>query len=298
MSHTEEFAQSRPLLFTVAYEILGSAADAEDVLHDSYLRWRDVDLDTVTNPKAYLVQTVTRQALNHLRTGRRRRETYLGSWLPEPIRTAPDVSEDAVLAESVSVALLLVLETLSPDERVVFVLHEVFDYTYGEIAQMVDKNEPTVRQSAHRARAHVHARRRRFRAEPSTTDEVVGSFLRAAAVGDIQSLMDVLAPDVVQIADGGGKVSAGRRPVAGRENVARLVLGLANREYRDYAVSFANYNGLPSVLFHSGDQLRAIMMLEVGEDRLVHRIYAVVNPDKLSAAEQLRPLDLGTESPW
>lgn len=293
MSHTEEFAEARALLFTVAYEILGSAADAEDVLHDSYLRWRDVDLTTVANPRGYLVRTVARQALNQLRSGRRRRETYVGSWLPEPILTGPDVVDDAVLAESVSMALLLVLETLSPDERAVFVLHEVFAYSYGEIAEMVGQNEATVRQRAHRARGHVHARRQRFRADPGTTDEVLNSFLRAARAGDIQSLMDVLAPDVVQIADGGGKVSAGTRPVAGRENVARLVLGLAEREYRRYQLSFATYNGLPSVLFHDGAQLRALMLVEVGEDRLVHHIYAVVNPDKLRAAERLRALDLG-----
>src|SRR5690348_1190220 len=219
---TEAFVGYRNLLFTVAYEMLGSAADAEDVLQETWLRWVGVDLDTVRDQRAYLVRITTRQALSRLRTLRRRRESYIGPWLPEPLLTAPDVAEDAELAESVSMAMLLVLETLTPTERAVFVLREVFDLGYDEIAEAVGKSPAAVRQIAHRARAHVAARRPRGVVSPAETRGAFEAFQRAVETGDLQRLLDILAPDVVFLGDGGGVVQAVRTPVVGAGGVARV----------------------------------------------------------------------------
>ena len=211
--HAERFTLLRPLLFTIAYEILGSATEADDVLQDSYLRWAEVDLATVRDTKSYLAQLVTRQALNALRADARRREEYVGPWLPEPLLTDDrDPSTDVVLAESVSIAMLVLLETLSPDERAVFVLREVFGFDYGEIAAAVGKPAPTVRQIAHRAREHVRARRKRFDVvDPERNAELTAQFLATAASGDVDALMAMLAPDATWMADSGDKVSAARR---------------------------------------------------------------------------------------
>ncbi len=280
LSEGQDFAECRPLLFTIAYEILGSAADAEDVVQDSYIRWHAVSRDHVEHPRAYLVRTVTRQALNHLRAARRRREDYVGPWLPEPVRTEPDVSEDAELAESVSMAMLLVLETLTPDERAVFVLREVFGYSHREVADLVGKSEATARQIAHRAREHVRARRRRFHHDPRTAEEIVGRFLRAANTGDVTALMSLMAPGVVHISDGGGRIAAAGHPVEGREHVARFVAGVARTTGLGARVEFASYNALPAVLLRSGDRLDSVLVFEIA-DALIQRMYAVRNPDKL-----------------
>ncbi|MHC9296312.1 RNA polymerase sigma-70 factor [Mycobacterium sp. LTG2003] len=272
------FAEHRPLLFTLAYEILGSAADAEDVIQESYLRW--IRAGEVIHPHAYLVQLATRQALNALRTAKRRREDYVGNWLPEPIRTAPDVSEDAVLAESVSMAMLLILETLSPEERVVFVLSEVFAYSHPEIASVLGKSDTTVRQIALRARRHVQARRRRFTPDEQTGRDVVKTFLRAANTGDVAALVAVMAPDVAAVADGGGSVSAARRPIIGPQRVAQYMAGLAQTGMAALAITFGVYNALPAVLFHRGDQLDSILLIEI-TDGLISGLYAIRNPDKL-----------------
>src|SRR5690348_13019769 len=198
---TEAFVAHRNLLFTVAYEMLGSAADAEDVLQEAWLRWAGVDLDAVQDQRAYLVRITTRQALSRLRTLRRRKESYVGPWLPEPLLTAPDVADDVELAESVSMAMLLVLETLTPTERAVFVLRDVFDLGYDEIAAAVDKTATAVRQIAHRARAHVAARRPRGAVSPAETREALAAFQRAVQTGELQQLLDLLAPDVVFLGD-------------------------------------------------------------------------------------------------
>ncbi|MDN2498876.1 sigma-70 family RNA polymerase sigma factor, partial [Nocardia nova] len=211
---TEAFVTHRNLLFTVAYEMLGSAADAEDVLQETWLRWVDVDLDDIRDQRAYLVRIVTRQALTRLRTLGRRKESYVGPWLPEPLLTAPDVAEDVELADSVSMAMLLVLETLAPTERAVFVLREVFDLSYDEIAAAVDKTPAAVRQIAHRARAHVAARRPRGVVSADESRRAVEAFQHAIETGDLQHLVDMLAPDVVLLGDGGGVVQAVLRPIA------------------------------------------------------------------------------------
>ncbi|MEG8184136.1 RNA polymerase sigma-70 factor [Nocardia terpenica] len=295
MSEPDAFDQLRPLLFTIAYEILGSAADAEDVLQDSYLRWRDVDPGQVEHPKGYLVQVVTRQALNQLRSVRRRREDYIGNWLPEPIRTEQDASHDVLLAESVSMAMMLVLETLGPTERAVFVLSEVFGHSLVEIAGMIGKSETAVRQIAHRAREHVQARRKRFQPDTDTSRAVIDRFLLAARTGDVGTLLDVLAPDVVQISDGGGRVTAARRPILGAEQVARYLLGLARNMMADMTVEFGSCNALPALLIRSAadGQLDTVLMIEMTGERITG-LYAVRNPDKLRTIDVVRSLELKT----
>src|SRR5262245_19047084 len=228
----DAFERHRRLLFTVAYEMLGSASDAEDVVQETWLRWADVDHTAVRDPRAYLVRTVTRQALNRLRTLARRREDYVGEWLPEPLVTSPDVAADVELAESVSMAMLTVLETLGPVERAVFVLREVFDTPYDEIAEAVGKSPAAVRQIAHRARGHVAARPPRVSVSTTERQEAVDRFLAAIRHGDLQGLLDVLAPDVVAIGDGGGLAPAARRPIQGAERVAGLLIrGLRSVEF-------------------------------------------------------------------
>lgn len=257
------------------------------MVQDSYLRW--INADEVTYPHAYLVQIVTRQALNALRTSKRRREDYIGNWLPEPIQTAPDVSEDAVLAESVSMAMLLVLETLSPDERVVFVLNEVFGYSHPEIARVVGKSDATVRQIAHRAREHVQARRRRFTPDAHLARATVTTFLQAAHTGDIDGLIAVMAPGVVALSDGGGQVSAARRPIVGPQRVAQFMAGLAQGSMAGFDISFGGYNCLPAILFCRGGTLDSVLLVEV-TDGFISALYAMRNPDKLRAAATTRTL--------
>ncbi|PXX59853.1 RNA polymerase sigma-70 factor (ECF subfamily) [Nocardia tenerifensis] len=287
----DAFDQFRPLLFTIAYEILGSAADAEDVLQDSYLRWRDIDQHEVDHPRAYLVRIVTRQSLNHLRSARRRREDYVGNWLPEPIRTEHDASHDVLLAESVSMAMLLVLETLSPTERAVFVLAEVFGHSLVEIADMIGKTDTAVRQIARRAREHVQSRRKRYHPDAGTNQAVINRFLLAARTGEVQTLMDVLAPDVVQISDGGGNAIVAGRPLVGAAPVAKFLIQLAQHSMAGMAIEFGTFNALPAVLLRSGAERRldTILMIEMNDDRITG-LYAVRNPEKLRTADVLRPL--------
>jgi RNA polymerase sigma-70 factor, ECF subfamily len=289
--HAERFTHLRPLLFTIAYEILGSATETDDVLQDSYLRWADVDLSTVGDTKSYLAQLVTRQALNALRAAARRREQYVGPWLPEPLLLdEQDPSADVVLAESVSMAMLVLLETLSPDERAVFVLREVFGFGYDEISTAVAKSESAVRQVAHRAREHVRARRKRF--EPldrQRTAQITAQFLAAASTGDVDTLMSMLAPDATWIADGGGKVSAARRPLVGARKVAAAVIGLVRRGVPDMRLEMATCNSAPAILVYSADRLDLVVTVEV-LDQKIAAFYAIRNPDKLAAMTTARAI--------
>ncbi|MCE3554108.1 RNA polymerase sigma-70 factor [Pseudonocardia sp. RS11V-5] len=282
---TEAFLAHRNLLFTVAYEMLGSAADAEDVLQETWLRWADVDLDTVRDRRAYLVRITTRQALTRLRTLGRRKESYVGPWLPEPLLTTPDVAEDVELADSVSMAMLLVLETLAPTERAVFVLRDVFDVGYDEIAEAVDRSPATVRQIAHRARAHVAARRPREVVSPAETRGALDAFRRAVETGDLQGLLDVLAPDVVLVGDGGGVKQAVLRPVVGADKVARLLSAGTGRV--DGAVSLhpVQVNGHPALVLRLDGELDSVVAVRI-DDGLVTGLYAVRNPAKLSHMER------------
>ena len=286
---TEAFMAHRNLLFTAAYELLGSAADAEDVLQETWLRWVDVDLDSVRDQRAYLVRIVTRQALGRLRTLGRRREAYVGPWLPEPLLTTPDVAEDVELAESVSMAMLLVMETLTPTERAVFLLREVFALEYEEIAEAVDKSPAAVRQIAHRARSHVAARRPRGVVSADESRDALGAFQRAIETGDLQSLVDVLAPDVVMLSDGGGVKQALVRPVSGAHRVARLLgLGLP-RIVGEVSVEPVQINGGPALVIRIDGEIDNVVAVRV-DDGLVTGLYIVRNPEKLSRLQHETPL--------
>jgi RNA polymerase sigma-70 factor (TIGR02957 family) len=277
---TETFVAHRNLLFTVAYEMLGSAADAEDVLQETWLRWAGVDLDMVRDRRAYLVRIATRQALTRLRTLGRRKESYVGPWLPEPLLTAPDVAEDVVLADSVSMAMLLVLETLTPTERAVFVLRDVFDLGYDEIADAVDKTPAAVRQIAHRAREHVAARRPREVVSPADTRHAMEAFQRAADTGDLQELLDLLAPDVVFLGDGGGVARAVLSPVVGVTKVA-AVLAAGLRRIDAAALQHAQVNGYPALVLRVDGEPDTVVAVRL-DGGLVTGLYAVRNPAKLS----------------
>jgi RNA polymerase sigma-70 factor (TIGR02957 family) len=283
-SATEAFVAHRNLLFTVAYEMLGSAADAEDVLQEAWLRWTGVDLSTVREPRAYLVRITTRQALSRLRTLGRRKESYVGPWLPEPLLTAPDVAEDVGLADSVSMAMLLVLETLTPTERAVFVLRELFDLAYDEIAQAVGKSPAAVRQIAHRARAHVAARRPRGVASATETRSALEAFQRAAATGDLQGLLDVLAPDVVFLGDGGGIKEAAPAPIVGADRVAPLAAGL-RRFGAAASLRPAQVNGYPALILRLDGEIDTVFAVRI-DGGLITGLYAVRNPEKLSRVER------------
>lgn len=279
---TETFTALRPLLFTVAYEMLGSAADAEDVLQETWLRWAAVEHDEVRDPRAYLVRVTTRLALNRLRTLTRRRESYVGPWLPEPLLTAPDVADDVALADSVSTALLLVLETLSPTERAVFVLREVFEVGYAEIAAALDHTQASVRQIAVRARQHVAARRPHAMVDDRQREVVLQRFLAAASTGDLQGLLDVLSPDVVLVTDGGGLKKAALRPITGRDKVLRFLAAVMPP---DVHIQQTALNGAQGLSFTVAGELDAVLTARVGEGGVV-ALYVVRNPDKLARLAQ------------
>jgi RNA polymerase sigma-70 factor (TIGR02957 family) len=281
----DPFAAHRSLLFTVAYEMLGSAADAEDVLQESWLRWAGVDRTQVRDQRAYLIRVVTRQALNRLRTLARSREDYVGEWLPEPLLTSPDVAEDVELAESVSLAMLTVLETLGPAERAVFVLREVFEVPYEEIAEATGKSAAAVRQIARRAREHVAARRPRMRVSRAEQQAVTERFLAALRTGRLQELMEVMAPDVVLIADGGGFAPAALAPVHGAELVARVLSRASRRAFTSTTVWL---NGAAAGRIEVDGELAAVSL--VVEDGRVTRVYLVRNPRKLTRLDE--PADL------
>ncbi|MER7542697.1 RNA polymerase sigma-70 factor [Spirillospora sp. NPDC127506] len=284
---TEAFVAHRNLLFTVAYEMLGSAADAEDVLQETWLRWVGVDLAEVRDQRAYLVRITTRQALTRLRTLGRRKETYVGPWLPEPLLTTPDVAEDVELADNVSMAMLLVLETLTPTERAVFVLRDVFDFPYGEIAEAVGKTPAAVRQIAHRARSHVAARRPRDAVSSDETRAALQAFQHAVETGDVQSLVDVLAPDVVLLSDAGGRRQALPRPVVGADKVARVLSAGLRWIRTETELSFepVQVNGWPGLIIRFGGETDTVMAARV-ENGLITGLYFVRNPEKLSRVDQ------------
>ncbi|MFS3128388.1 RNA polymerase sigma-70 factor [Nocardioides sp. Bht2] len=281
MTGTDPFLTHRSLLFTVAYEMLGSATDAEDVVQETWLRWSEVDPDGVRDPRAYLVRITTRQALNRLRTVTRQRETYVGPWLPEPLITRGDVADDVALADSVSFAMLVVLESLSPLERAVFCLREVFGFDYDEIATTLDRTPAAVRQLASRARAHVSERRPRTTVSRSEHEEVARRFSRAIESGEIEQLIQALAPDVVLYSDGGGKVKAALRPIHGQDKVWRFLLGVwpAGAEFEAVEV-----NGWPGFQMTLDGRVDLIATFRV-EGGLVTELYVQRNPDKLARSQ-------------
>jgi RNA polymerase sigma-70 factor (ECF subfamily) len=284
-SATETFVAHRNLLFTVAYEMLGSAADAEDVLQETWLRWTTVDLDEVRDRRAYLVRITTRQALSQLRKLGRRKESYVGPWLPEPLLTTRDVAEDVELADSVSMAMLLVMETLTPAERAVFVLRDVFDLDYDEIADAVDKTPAAVRQIAHRARNHVAARRPRGGTSRAEARSATAAFQKAIETGDLQSLFDLLAPDVVFIGDGGGVASAFPQPVYGLAEVSQLLSGGMQHLAGRAEVETVSINGGPALIIRNDGVIDGVVALRM-DGGLITGLYVVRNPEKLSRVDE------------
>jgi RNA polymerase sigma-70 factor (TIGR02957 family) len=287
------FDRHRRLLFTVAYQMLGSVADAEDVVQDTWLRWSAADRAEVVDQRAYLVQITTRLALDRLGSARARRESYVGPWLPEPLLTrgapvgsgppAPEPEDAVELGEMVSLALLVVLETLSPAERAVFVLREVFGMSVAEVAAALGRSEPAVRQMAHRAREHVRARQPRFDTDRQAQREVTERFFEAVAGGDVEALLAALAPDVVLISDGGGKTRAALRPITGSDKVARWLVAIAQQgaSIPDLRIEVAEVNGWPAIVGWSGVEPFGAISLALTDGR-IEQVLVVVNPDKLA----------------
>lgn len=285
-SRSDIFESTRPLLFSIAYRMLGSVTDAEDVVQESFLRWLQAPETEVRAPRAYLATIVTRLAINQLQSAQSRRETYVGPWLPEPLVTehAPDPSEPIELAESLSMAFLMMLERLSPTERAVLLLHDVFDFDYEEIARIVDKSEVNCRQLLTRAKKHIGEPRARFDVDPVQADRLLNRFIEATRAGDIDGLLGVLAEDITLWADGGGKVpGAAQRPIHGADAVARFVVQRARtgaslgRILRPTLI-----NGQPGFIIDESGQPLAALVLETRGGR-IHGIYAIANPDKLHA---------------
>ena len=288
------FYEYRGLLLSVAYRVLGSVTDAEDAVQESWLRWSNVDHSEVDDPRAFLVRVTTRLAIDRLRRAKARRESYVGPWLPEPILTRQDLAEDAAMAESVSMAMLVVLETLSPLERAVFVLREAFGMPYAEIADVLGRKDEAVRQLARRAREHVRERRMRFDADQIEQRRVTERFLEAATGGDLEALMEVLSPGVTLVADGGGRALAPRRPVRGADKVARFLVAVTNEEQTarflesvgsdpsgELRVYLAPVNGGPGVVITAGGEPISALILDIS-DGVVQTIHLVANPEKLA----------------
>jgi RNA polymerase sigma-70 factor (ECF subfamily) len=296
VSDAEVFEANMDLMFAVAYRMLGTISDAEDAVQDAWLRWSAAHREQVTDQRAYLARVVVNTALNRLRAVRARREAYVGPWLPEPLltETGPDPAERAELAESVSMAMLVVLESLTPDERAVFVLREVFGFSHAEIGAALGRPDAAVRQLAHRAREHVQARRPRFDVDWDQQRAVTERFLAAAAGGDIEGLMSVLAPNVTLLTDGGGKRKSALRPITGTAKVARFIAGIVTRPYMGVEVSAmrldaAEINGAPGTLISAGGQPVAVLTMTVADGRIT-ALQLLTNPDKLSAVASGRTL--------
>ncbi len=285
-----EFNEHRAVLVGAAYRVVGTVADAEDVVQEAWLRWAAADRGEIRDVRAYLITITTRLALNRLRQQKTRRESYVGPWLPEPVASDPDPAEAAEVADSVSMAMLVVLETLSPLERAVFVMRDVFDLPFGEIATALDRSEAAVRQLAHRARSHVHARRPRQPVEPGQQAELTMRFLQAAGDGDLDGLMSMLAPDVVLVSDGGGKRRAALRPLHGPDNVARWLLGiLARTDTPELEIRLLVVNGERALVGYDGDEPDIVGFVESDETGITE-VYLVRNPDKLGAVPRLSEL--------
>ncbi|MET7569339.1 RNA polymerase sigma-70 factor [Streptomyces sp. NPDC005492] len=282
---TDVFEEHRPVLMGVAYRMLGRVADAEDVVQEAWLRWSAADRGQVREPRAYLVRVTTRLAIDRLRQVKARGEAYVGPWLPEPYVTdfgdaVEDTAERAVLADSVSLAVLVVLESLSPLERAVFVLREAFGYPYAEIASMLDRGEPAVRQLAGRARRHVDERRPRYEVDPAQRRDLTERFLAAAAEGDLAGLMELLAPDVRLVGDSGGKAKAPLRILESADNVGRFLVAVAGKGIPEISFRFLELNGGPAALVLSGDAPDSVFQVDVLDGR-IRSVYIVRNPDKL-----------------
>ncbi|MHC3472225.1 RNA polymerase sigma-70 factor [Streptomyces sp. 7R007] len=286
---TDVFEEHRPMLLGVAYRMLGRVADAEDVVQEAWLRWSRAARSEVREPRGYLVRVTTRLAIDRLRQVKARGETYVGPWLPEPYvtdfgDTVPDAAEQAVLADSVSLAVLVVLESLSPLERAVFVLREAFGYPYAEIAAMLDRGEAAVRQLSGRARKHVEERRPRYEVDPAVRRDLTERFLAAAEEGDLDGLMSLLAPDVRLVGDSGGKSRAPLRVLESADHVGRFLVGAARKGIPDPSFRFMELNGGPALVALSAGKPDSVFQLDVFEGR-IQAVYIIRNPDKLRSLE-------------
>lgn len=285
-SATDVFEEHRPLLHGVAYRMLGRVADAEDVVQEAWLRWAAADRGDVREPRAYLVRVTTRLAIDRLRQVQARRESYVGPWLPEPLATdtattvAPDTAERAVFTESVTLAVLVVMESLSPLERAVFVLREAFGYPYAEIAATLDRSEAAVRQLAGRARRHVEERKPRFDVDPDRQRDLTERFLAAAAGEDLQGLIGLLAQDARLVGDSGGKAKAPLRVIESAEKVARFLRGVATSSLSGMGLTFLEVNGGTAALLTMDGRPDTVIQLDIADGR-VQTVYVVRNPDKL-----------------
>lgn len=289
-SRIRDFDRHRPLLFSIAYRMLGSVMDAEDIVQEAFVRWQGASEGEVRSPRAYLSAVVTRLSIDQLRSARVRREEYVGPWLPEPLpeEPAPDVADAAALNESLSVAFLVLLESLTPTERAVFLLREVFDYDYDEISRLVGKSEANCRQIAHRARGYVAARRPRFERSPEQEERLTGSFLEACMDGDMEGLLELLAEDIVLWSDGGGKVRAALNPIRGSDRVARFFMGILGKAPPGLVVRQTRVNGQPGIIgYYANGQPQSVTTFDIAEER-IRAIHILVNPEKLGNVPGLR----------
>lgn len=294
-----DFEEHRPGLSRLAYRMLGSLADADDVLQEAYLRWARADRSAVQSPRAYLYSVVTRLCIDQRRAVEARKESYVGPWLPEPVVEAAtaDPADRLEAAESVSLALLVVLESLSPVERAAYLLRRVFDYGYTEVASILGKSEPNCRQLVSRAEEHIRERRPRFEPAPAEAERLTGAFLQACTTGDLDGLVKLLAVDAVVYSDGGGKVPAARVPVRGADRVARFFLGLARQAGPGVEACRVRVNGWPGLLILEGGRVSTVITLDVADGR-IQACYAVRNPDKLArvASDGHTAIDAGHET--
>jgi RNA polymerase sigma-70 factor, ECF subfamily len=288
MSHLETFSQHRSFLFAIAYRMLGTVTDAEDMVQETFLRWQQTAETTVKSAKNYLSTITTRLCIDHLRSARVQREQYVGSWLPEPLMTAQtdDPSAQVELADSISIAFLVVLERLSPIERAVFLLREVFEYDYDEIAQMVGKSSANCRQILKRSRQHITAQRPRFPVSHQQQEQITAQFLEASTQGDLQGLLSLLAQDVTLWADGGGQVTAALRPLHGAMKVARFLLALRSKWFSTSVAQLIEVNGQPGINYSIDGEIHSVVTFEI-VDGLIQSIYSMRNPDKLKRASQM-----------
>lgn len=296
MSRIEVFDRNRPLLFSIAYRMLGSVMEAEDVVQEAFLRWEGAPEDEVRSPSAYLSTVVTRLCIDRLRSARARREQYVGPWLPEPLLEEQEIAGKADLDDSLSMAFMVLLESLTPVERAVFLLREVFDYDYAEISSLVGKSETNCRQVARRARQSVAARRPRFESSPEQEERLMGGFLRASMAGDMESLLALLSEDVILYSDGGGKTRAALKPIYGSDRVARFLSGILRKAPPGFAARQTRVNGRPGLVGYFGDGTpQSVVTLEVAEGN-IKAIRLVVNPDKLANVPPLEQAGIGEGS--
>lgn len=279
---TAAFESVRSRLFGLAYRMLGSRADAEDVVQEAYVRWHQADHATIDSPEAWLVTAATRIALDRLRRLKTEREAYVGPWLPEPIVSAASTPDRHVeLSGDLSMAMLTLLETLAPDERAAFLLHDVFEVDYARIASILGRTEPACRQMIHRARERVRGTRRRFDADADAKRRLLEKFRAATEAADEAALLALFTPDATWTADGGGKTAAAPRPIAGLENVVRLILGLRKKWLVERVLEIADVNGEPGLVVRDGGRPTAVMAFDAAGGKIAS-VYAVINPDKLS----------------